>query len=388
MTTHIAILGRQPAISMAELECVFGGSNVEQISPSAALIRTSDLDIQKLGGTIKAGQVLMEVPRDDWATVKKKVIQHYTDAWKDISGKQTIGASIYDWRLPPKSPSGLLMQLKSQAKALSVSVRTIPNNELALNTAASHHNKLGLSANKIELLIVRTFKGSVVIAESVGAQNITALAARDQARPKTDAFVGMLPPKLAQMMVNMSTISSGTILDPFCGTGVVLQEAMLLGLDAVGTDLSDKMIDYSVENLTWLRDKHRLTSTFNVTQGDAMNTIWTQPLDAVVAETYLGQPFSAPPSPNKLKEVQKLCDYIISEFLKNIHPQLTPNTPLVLAVPAWRDVQGNFSHLSFTRHLENLGYEQTTLKHVRHEDLLYYRENQVVARKLLLLTRL
>lgn len=65
-------------------------------------------------------------------------------------------------------------------------------------------------------ITLRAGNGSDYGGLSVGAQNITALAARDQARPHTDAFVGMLPPvKLARIMVNLSGIKKGTILDPF-----------------------------------------------------------------------------------------------------------------------------------------------------------------------------
>jgi hypothetical protein len=60
---------------------------------------------------------------------------------------------------------------------------------------------------------------------------------------------------------------------------------------------------------------------------------------------------------------------------------------LCLAVPAWRDAQGRFTHLPLISRLEELGYQPRPLRHVRHSDLIYYREDQVVARQLLLLTR-
>lgn len=386
MTTYLTILGRQPAISLAELEGVFGGNNIAQVSATSALVEADNVAIERLGGSIKAGRVVLTLPSDDWASAKRKITKHYLENWKHLDRKQTIGASFYDWNISKKLPTTLLLGIKSELKPHGVSIRTIPNNDLALNTATSHHNKLGLSDNKTELLIIRNFKGQIVVAESIGAQNITALAARDQARPKTDAFVGMLPPKLAQIMINMSGIERGLVLDPFCGTGVVLQEALLKGLDAYGTDLSEKMITYTKENLDWITTKHHLTGSYTVHEGDAMNTQWRAPIDAVVAETYLGQPFSAPPSPNKLKEVTRVCDFIITDFLKNIKPQLKPGTPLILAVPAWRSTSGNFTHLEVIGKLGSLGYTHRQLRHVKSADLLYFRENQVVAREILILS--
>ena len=53
----------------------------------------------------------------------------------------------------------------------------------------------------------------------------------------------------------------------------------------------------------------------------------------------------------------------------------------------WRDSAGRFTHLPLVDSVGSLGYNRTTLRHVRNDQLLYYREDQVVARELLLLTR-
>ncbi len=80
------------------------------------------------------------------------------------------------------------------------------------------------------------------------------------------------------------------------------------------------MIRYSRDNLNWLQDHAHTTGHWYLHEGDAMDTQWQQPIAAVVAETYLGQPFSAPPSPAKLIEVRGNCNHIISQFLKNLAP--------------------------------------------------------------------
>jgi hypothetical protein len=118
-----------------------------------------------------------------------------------------------------------------------------------------------------------------------------------------------------------------------------------------------------------------------------MDHIWRQPIDAVACETYLGQPFSAPPSPSKLHEVRGNCNHIISSFLKNIAKQLEPGTPLCIGVPAWRANDGTFTHLPLTQQLGTLGYQQLSLKTATLEQLLYYRDDQVVARELLVLVK-
>lgn len=381
---YIAILGRQPDIGISELRSLYGHASVTPISDYAAILETSaNLDVQSLGSIIKLGRVVETVNVIDWLSVSKNIVSYYANKWKVLDRKQTLGISVYGGILRAQAVQRTGLALKTMLKKNGVSLRLIPQNDPILSSAISHHNKLGLSENKTELLVVSA-TGMTYIAESIGAQNITALAARDQGRPKRDAFVGMLPPKLALTMINLSGVKPGTrILDPFCGTGVLLQEAMLLGYNVYGTDLSDKMIDYTLTNLEWLAEKYNLSSQFDVHQGDAMDTSWQQPIGAVICETYLGQPFSAPPRQEKLEQVRRNCDHIISSFLKNIAPQLAPSTPLCLAVPAWRDDYGSFTHLTVFKQLEKLGYKTDQNK----PSLLYFREDQVVAREIICFTK-
>ena len=385
---YIFILGRQPELGLAELERVFNDGTVTHPSASSAHLETSKpVDVQTLGGSIKAGKVSLEIAGKDWRSVSQEIVRHYAKAWSSLDRKQTLGVSVYDWNISTKQIQTLGLELKRQLKPTTTSLRLIPNSEAALNSAVSHHNKLGLSDNKVELLILKTDR-SIIVAESVGAQNISALARRDQGRPKRDAFVGMLPPKLALLMVNLANPPAGArILDPFCGTGVVLQEAMLLGYNVYGTDLSEKMVDYSNYNLKWLTETHHAGGTFEVHHGDAVETVWQQPIGAVIAETYLGQPFNAPPAPDKLEQVRRNCDHIISKFLTNLAPQLQKGTNLCLAVPAWRDSHGNVTQLNLVRQLAKYGYKLENLNSVDTERLLYFREDQVVARQLLILQK-
>ena len=397
----IAILGRQPALGATELERLYGGDRTRWFSDRAMLIESDAFDFNRLGGSLKAGRIILQT-NGNWQMISRTVVDRYAKQWYGIPHKITLGISAYGFRISSRDVQKTGLLLKKQLQQCSVSLRLIPNTEPALNTAASHHNKLGLSPHKIELLIVRNTSGRVIIAESIGAQNISALAARDQVRPRTDAFVGMLPPKLARMMVNFtglpeefdSSAAESTsrlcILDPLCGTGTVLQEALLNGYSVVGTDLSQKMIDYTTENLAWLRQKFRTTGeVIALQQADATTFQWKPPraINAVVCETYLGQPFSAPPRLEKLHEVAGNCNHIITTFLRNIHSQLGDAAPLVLAVPAWRDHSGHFTHLPLIKHLADFGYQRIPLHHIHPEQLLYYRENQVVAREILILTK-
>lgn len=410
MNMYIAILGRQPALGMAELEHLYGSQNTHWFSEDTATVATDSLYIEQLGGTQKAGRVVIELPNGDWQRVSMKIVQTYSKNWAQFDGKITLGISAYGFDTTTRDIQKTAILLKQKLKKNDVSLRVIPNAELALNTATAHHNKLGLSPNKVELIVVKSPNGRIIVAESNGSQNITALARRDQGRPKRDAFVGMLPPKLALMMINLAVrpvvdgksqdqvvgqespptiynLPPTRVLDPFCGTGVILQEAALLHHAVYGTDLVDKMISYTSENLKWLAESHNVDIDATLAVGDAMDATWSAPIDAVVCESYLGQPFSAPPSPSKLDQVRKNCNHIISSFLKNIGSQIEPGTPLCVAIPAWKDTNGTFTHLPLVDQLAKLGYKQFEFKNIDPKELLYHRDDQVVARELLVLVK-
>ena len=386
---YISILGRQPDIGLAELRRVYGEANL--FSQTSAIVETDNFDIDRLGGTLKAGLVVAEFEGD----IKKayqKIAAYYIDLWSSVDYKITLGISAYNIKSSKSDIQKLGMKIKKQLKEKNVSLRLIPNSYTALSTATSHNNKLGLSKNKVEIIIVQGRDGKIIVAESIGSQNITAYAKRDQNRPKRDAFVGMLPPKLAQIIVNLAVGQNKPslgfkVLDPFCGTGVILQEADLMGYGICGSDLSEKMIDYTKENLEWLSNTHKKSNLsiddIWLKPGDAVDTKWPK-FNAVAAETYLGRPFSAPPSEKSLKDVSGTCEQIADGFLKNVSGQLESGEELCIAVPAWRQANGNFHFLNIVPAFTKYGFERIF---VSDRPLLYFREDQVVARHLYILKK-
>ena len=391
---YIAILGRQPELGIAELESLYGKDNVNWFGNIAATIdTTSQPNIELIGGTLKFGMVTKQYQNISWQDLKQQIISYYQEKFDQINKKITFGISLYGYdNLAVKDLFNLGLQLKKNFKKTnSTSFRLIPQDTVSLNTATSHHNKLGLSDNKIELLIVKN-KDNFILAESTGAQNITLLANRDQARPKRDAFVGMLPPKLAQIMINLSSYNGhklDLILDPFCGTGVVLQEAVLMGHDAAGSDLNPKMVNYSKINLEWFKERfssYDLGKVKYLETADATKYNWpnANKISSVVSEVYLGNPLSAFPSDAKLLELKATCKNIIEDFLKNLSKQLDKSAMVVLAIPAWQDKNGNYSRISLNDK-QLYGFRKIELKNVSSDNLIYSRSGQVVCRDLLIL---
>ncbi|MBQ3309175.1 hypothetical protein IJG78_00675 [Candidatus Saccharibacteria bacterium] len=363
---YLAILGRQAKLSVAELESLF--SDVTILSPKLALFTSkNEPEINRLGGVIKLAKEITEEKVEDFLLNT------------GFDGKFVIGVSDYSKKSNSRKAWSTALRLKKILKKSGKSVRILENKEAILSSATVFHNQLGEKPGHIEII-----KYGNRFFYTFGVQNINAYAARDRERPARDAKVGMLPPKLAQILINLcGDLPAGTrILDPFCGTGVVLQEALLSGYAAYGTDVSSRMVEYTKKNLDWLKERQDLPD-YTVTPGDATNCVWEQPIEAVACETYLGPPMSNPPAEIKLKEVSQECHAIITGFLKNLATQIESGTPVVIAVPAWLRPDGTYFRLKILDEVDRLGYNVMKYKNLSQEDLLYARAGQVVAREII-----
>ncbi len=381
----ISILGRQPGISIAELEVLYGAPAINRLNDVVALVDADAPAISRLGGSIKLASELTELKSPDSQDAlneASKMLANHANNFTDR--KINVGMSIYGVTpLTKRDIQKFLIANKKELRGKGHSVRVVPNKQDSLNSAQVFHNKLTQEHN-LEIILVKA-KDSFWLGRTVAVQNIEKLAARDQERPRTDAKVGMLPPKLALTMINLGS-SEGVILDPFCGTGVVLQEAMLLGHDVYGTDIEPRMIDYTKANLSWLKDEKTISNYIFLEVGDARTHKWESPFDSVVCETYLGPPLSNEPSPNHLSDIKKEVNALLSMFLKNLTFQTEKGMTMCIGVPAWY-VRGKYTHLKFLDDLEKLGYTRRVLKHASNEELIYRRKSQIVARELLILER-
>ena len=391
---YVAIAGRQPLISLAEIQALYDKAarlvgkklvffeinedGEENISP----------DINRLGGSLKLGRFF----DTDFSKLAKFLATAHPE------GKITLGISDFSKQKKSGLAKQKSMELKRNLAKMGHSVRVITSNEPEISSATAHHNQLGEKAGCFEIFLI-----DIEIYLSLGTKNINAYTDRDQARPARDAKVGMLPPKLAQILINLcgKLPEEARVLDPFCGTGVVLQEAAIMGYVPYGTDLNERMVEYSKKNLSWLFNE-RYQKRFNIlpdliqkkdqilnaiSVGDATNFTWEGEIDAVAFEGYLGAPMSKPPVDIKFKTEKAKCREIAMGFLKNITPQIKSGTPVVMALPAWLRENGKYAGLNILDEIQEMGYNFEKFQDLSQSDLLYYREGQIVAREIIVIRK-
>ena len=395
---YLAVLGRQPKISLAELESQF--SSVKYLGGFLATFENdTEPEIARLGGTVKLARPLDGGP--------EKYLLNL-----DFDGKFVIGVSDYSRGATSRKSQMLALKIKRVLKKAGHSVRVLENKTAELSTATVFHNQLGEKPGHVELILAEK-KWYV----GISVQNINAYRDRDQNRPARDAKNGMLPPKLAQILINLcGPLKPGaTVLDPFCGTGVVLQEAILMGYMAYGTDASERIVGFARKNLTWLSESLNTSSRelassrpvvtgaprkdapvvarcsleecCKLSVGDAQDFVWEQPIDAVAFEGYLGPPMSQPPADIKMKSVMADIYPLYYHTLRNLSSQLKSGTPVVMAVPAWLRPDGHYQRLNLLDEIDELGYNVIKYRTSGQEDLLYHRDGQIVAREIIVLRK-
>ena len=422
MFKTIAIHGRQPALGRTELESLYGASCLVPFGQTASLLTIAPdaIDFDRLGGSVRIARILSELP-SEWNKIETHLIAKAPEHADTVDGKLSFGISVFGIDISSRRLAKTAFLVKKAIRSSGHSVRMVPHEKTELNSATVLYNKL-TQKNGWELLVVSDGKNTY-LAQTVRIQDIDAYTARDRARPHRDAKVGMLPPKLAQIIINLATAQSGNtagstsdgkrdgtgtevssaassqadpllVLDPFCGTGVVLQEAMLMDFDIYGTDLEPRMVQYTIDNLSWLDTLYPEKGDYRrIEIGDATRHRWEIPKHeaqnsklAVACETYLGKPLSALPPSDQLAKIMHEVNALHHKFLQNIGSQIPAGTRLCLAVPTWRG-RHEFLHLSVLDYLQDLGYNRVKFEHVSNENLIYYREGQVVGRELLVLIK-
>ncbi len=396
MFESVFILGRQPALGIAELESLFGADSLEPFGSQACFVDVDahEVDFKRIGGSTRVAKVLTELPSTKWRDIEKYLFDTTPEHATFIDGKLKLGISTFGVKLSKKDLQRSALSIKKAIKSAGMSVRVVPHEGLELNAASVLNNKL-TAENGWELLIISDGK-KAYLAQTVSIQDIDAYAARDRERPMRDAKVGMLPPKLAQVIINLARNderinpqSEHHLLDPFCGTGVLVQEALLMGYFVHATDIDSRMIAYTQDNITWLSENYHYPGTLlSVRTADATDFQWIEAniLDSVACETYLGKPLSALPPSDQLAKIMQEANEINHKFLQNIAPQLKAGTRLCVAVPTWRGKR-EFLHLSALDFLSEMGYTRKSFKYATNDDLIYHREGQVVGRELVVLEK-
>jgi len=323
---YFFVLGTNTALSVAELAAVLGLEKATLLAPDFLLWETNtEINapnlITRLGGVIKIGQVLVELDKESELLAKVIELASQKQA-SGASGKFNFGFSDYGVKTFNKKDLGL--KLKKHFSDKEISSRFVVSQEKTLSSVVVTQNRL--LTRGIEIVLAQS-NGKIIIGETLCVQPFKDLSRRDFGRPARDDLSGMLPPKVAQIMINLAGLKDmeAVIVDPFCGSGTILTEAILMGYkNLFGSDVVLKAVENTRKNISWTKELYSIKDFKLKLQ--VKNAIYLSKFikagyaDAVITEPYLGPQRGRIEFNAIIRELEKLYSEAIREFVKVLKP--------------------------------------------------------------------
>lgn len=338
---HYFYLGNTPDLSLLELRTLYPGEfNLvsKEIAKYDAELDLSGLS--RLGGTRKIAQSLAVVELKDLTsslteligadTAKNIAITDYADLGMERSVFHTIKENI------------------------DRSIRFV-----SLET--DEHELLMLSHQHVSEFNLIAQDTKIVIAKTCWIYDAEDWVSRDRSKPYRDIKRGMLPPKVARIMVNLATCGQSglTVADPFCGTGTTLAEAMMIGCNVIGSDTNPDAIPGTKSNLAWIASTPGLKpTTYDVLLADATHfSEFVKSVDAIATEPYMGPLLDErnPSTLDKIKNIAKGLDKLYRGAFKSFYKALPVGGRVVMSIPSFNVYNRVIPTISIDT-LTSLGY--------------------------------
>lgn len=367
---YLFVLGRESQLSLAEIKAFFLSNNINfdiiYYKESKLILSVGqNLDVPEimklLGGTIKICEIAdqTQTKKDELA----KFLNKYIPTGKiefSINGFNALG-----------------IETKKILKQMGRNARYIE----AKNTATVIYNNLVKGGADIEICNNQVFVTKTI-------QSIDDFSKRDFGRPGRDDESGMLPPKLAMVMLNLATQKNDSvILDPFCGSGTIITEAILMGYkNLIGCDISKKAIDDTTKNIEWLKNNFKTNTTdlkLNIFQSDIFDItkkIGASTIDAIVAESYLGKPLKGSETKSMIESQASELKMLYVNTFSKFQKILKPDGIVVFIIPRFNH-HDSWIKIDCENEILKIGFKNDPIL-PEQKHLLYWRPGQHVGREI------
>lgn len=366
---YLIQIGRVTQLCLAEAQSLFTEYTLEVINDQFVMVQDIEeatfLDlIKQSGGLIKGFALVSQVE-----PLKEAVIEAVVP---ELSKERKPNFGLF---IPKQLPFSISAQdVKNVLQKNGTPSRFVDSKSDGVSTALILHQDI----TEILLLL---HEDQVIIGKNIWVQNIDDWSKRDYGKPKRNTKRGMLPPKLARIMINLvshgiRTQQSKRLFDPFCGTGTVLMEGALTGWKTLGSDLSPEAVQDSAENIHWFNQEYTQLEPEALFISDATQISVDKingKVDAIVTEPFLGK---QKPSPKDLPNVFKGLEKMYWGAFKNWTRILKEGSEVVIICPLVETDKHTFSLESVIDKCKTLGYN------VQSEPYIYRRPQTIIQRQI------
>lgn len=387
-------LGKNPELSLAELtsffpDAIFRFVHAHLVTCEYDLSVSLEQVMEMSGGLVSAGIV-----SDSRSTDVVSLVEHAL-----LSETRSIAVSLYtiDEVISIKE---LLDRVKDRKKAQEHSLRyVLPAGQMTeMRSAALFHE---MKDKRFQHFVIWKDGDEYRIGHTVVVQDVDEWSKLDYGKPSRRIHEGMLPPKVARVMVNLglgrvlSSEKTPRVYDPFCGSGTVLIEGLRVGCRVVGSDLSPDAVQSTEENLRWYSQRTRSRMQkhpvfgypcmenidWRAFVGDAVHLdthFPGQEIDLVVTEPYMGPLFTEAPDIDQAKNQQKGLMKLYLGFFKSLRHALKEGGVVVFSLPFYR-LNGRVMRIPLIDRLRDIGYNPII------PSIDYFVEHTIVGREIIIL---
>jgi tRNA G10 N-methylase Trm11 len=374
--TYIFLLGNTPDLSLIELQAILPEAQFIPLSQHLVSATLTEKDftpeqlIEILGGTVKIFKQLKLLEFGaDFDAIKLEISEFIR------------AEHIRDFAVAELGRDHLEVleagSIKAQLKRDGIATRYIEGSRHGLSSAVLSHQKV------TEVAVIQADQ-YLALAQTVAVQDIDQWTLRDRMKPYADRKKGMLPPKVARMMVNLAVgphpDKENILLDPFCGTGTILLEGLERQIRVIGSDLDVEASTGARSNIAWYREQIIETiPEATVVNQDATRILLPkgQKIQYIVTEPFLGKPR---PQPDQLANIFKGIEKLYLGAFKQWRSILAPGATIVCVFPAvLKEHTPGYPTVTLKALIDKLthfGYTTTS------ECVVYHRPQAVISRQI------
>ncbi|MEA3414444.1 MAG: DNA methyltransferase [Nanoarchaeota archaeon] len=199
--------------------------------------------------------------------------------------------------------------------------------------------------------------------------NYEEIKKRDMEKPVRRESLA-ISPRLAKILVNLAEPKQ-TLLDPFCGVGTIIQEALLQDINTIGIDKDKKAIEGAEKNLKWL---NFLKEKYELINSDSTK-INIPEISAIATEPDLGQILKKIPQKHEAEKTLINFKELIIQVINNLKEKVSGK--IVFTSPYIRIGKKRLSC-----NIENI-CERTNYRLIK--QIPEFRENQIIGRMIYIL---
>lgn len=339
----------------------------------------------KLWWTVKILKKIWETNNNN---INWDLIELINKIWKTENSKLRFALNSFA-KINTKQ---ILMNIKKWVKQLRFLNNNFENVQ-SIVTKKQILDKWGIELNVIpNNPEISVSQNSFIITQTISIQDIEFYSIRDFKKPVRDMKVWMLPPKLAQILINLAW-NAESIWDPFCWLWVIPIEAYLMWFKKIiYSDIEDKMVKATEKNLEWIKEilENKDIKKENLNIDNISKTNFTSDVsifkkvntDIVITEWYLWRPILSYANFDFYEETDRTLSEIWDKALENFSKNNIKK--VVICLPFY--TQKNNKVLFLKKTLEKIKQSKYTLQALSESErwtLIYKRDNQFVWREIL-----